>query len=372
VETARNPISRWYNRLWQSSLATLLLVFFSLGSTVAQEPGKLNIIGIPQQSNLQPIIANAWALYLDGEIDFKAAERLESYLIQNDVPPNSWAILNSPGGSLYGGIEIGNVIRKHELFTDVGTLKAKRESNFDYDPGGCYSACTLAYVGGRFRFLRDGSHFGIHRFAYPSQLENPIDVAQVTSASIVGYLQSMDIDPELFRLSTTAAPQGIYEPPRQDLERLNVVNNGFYKPKWSVESNKGLLYLKGERDTMYGINKFIMYCTSSGMMLHIIFDPHGHEDEALMFAAHSLVIDGKLYPLTPVDKQVANGWFNSEYILTPQLLLTIQHAKSVGLAIQMIAGAPVFLGFKNMPFEDGANKLVGLLNDCGSAQRVRH
>jgi len=104
------------------------------------------------------------------------------------------------------------------------------------------------------------------------------------------------------------------------------------------------------------------------MVLYIIFDAKGHDKELLSFPAHSLVIDDQQYPMTSAWKEVANGWFNSEYILTTQQLLAIGRAKSVGVIVQGGYGAPIFLGFDSMPFEDGAAKLVGLLKSCSFEQ----
>jgi hypothetical protein len=357
------------------SLTVLFLLILWVASTAsAREIGQLNILGVPEPPEMQMFTGNAWALYLGGDIDTNAAERLENYIVQHKVPAESWAILNSPGGSLFGGMALGNIIRKYRLRTDVGARGTNATRTLDYGVGGCYSACTLAYVGGSFRFLHDGSHFGIHRFAFSSPQENGVrenqmDVAQVASAAIVAYLRSMDIDTDLFTLSTKAGPTEIYEPSLPELQKLNVVTNGFNKPKWTIESNNGLLYLKGERDTVYGINKLLMFCPpKSSMILHIIFDAQGHDNELMSFTAHSLVIDDQEYPITSEWKKIEHGWFNSEYVLTTQQLLAIGSSKSVGVIVQGGYGAPVFLGFNSMPFEDGAKKLIGLLRSCSFAQ----
>jgi hypothetical protein len=339
----------------------------------AQEPKIMTIFGAPQNPTMQIVLGNAWALYLDGSIDLDAAKRLEAYILQNEVPRQSWVILNSPGGSLFGGMELGKVIRKYDFRTDIGERKQNQSRTLEYDVGGCYSACTLAFVGGSFRFLNRGSHFGIHRFAFTSPQNSESDLAQVASASIVSYLRSMSVDPDCFTLSTRAGPSEIYEPSLQVLEKLNVVNWGFNKPRWSVESNKGYVYLKGERETEYGINKFLMYCPDrQRMALHVIFDPQGHEKELMRFQAHSLVIDGEPRAITPHDKTITNGWFNSTYVLTAEQLSAIRKAKSVGIIIQMAYGAPVFLGFNNMPFEEGAEKLTGLANMCAISNNKSH
>src|ERR1700729_2016957 len=45
---------------------------------------------------------------------------------------------------------------------------------------------------------------------------------------------------------------------------LGIVNEsqllrfGIKRPKWTIESIEGALYLKGERETIYGINKYLV------------------------------------------------------------------------------------------------------------------
>lgn len=355
--------------LWRAFATFFLIYFLFCFTTFAEELKKMSIVGVPQDPNLELALGNAWAIYLDGPITQGDAKRLEQYIVQHHIPAESWAILNSPGGNLFEGMELGRIIRKHRLRTDIGRRKQNPSHQFDVMAGGCYSACTLAYIGGAFRFLSSGSHFGIHRFAFTSPQKNESDIAQIASASIVAYLRSMDCDPEFFTLSTKAGSEEIFEPSKHELEQLNVVTNGFSRPKWSIESNNGILYLKGERDTVYGINKFVMYCENPPRMsLVIIFDPQRRETEVMGFQAHSLMINDQQFPIIPVEKKIVNGWFNSVYALTPEQLAYIATARSVGVVVQAAYNAPIFLGFNNMPFEEGAKKLVGLLNSCGFAR----
>src|SRR5450432_4934177 len=127
----------------------------------AAEADKMTIQGASQTLEEQQLFGNMATLYLDGTIDPEAGKRLEDYITANRVPRDSWAILNSPGGSLLGGMELGRVIRKYDLRTDIGKPKAEPLRVVNYEAGGCYSACTLAYLGGQFRYLASGSHFGI-------------------------------------------------------------------------------------------------------------------------------------------------------------------------------------------------------------------
>jgi hypothetical protein len=175
----------------------------------------------------------------------------------------------------------------------------------------------------------------------------------------------MDIDAEFFALSTTAGSAEIYEPPTRVLEGLNVLNGGVGKAKWSIESADSFLYLKGERDTVYGVNKFIIGCAGQRVLLHAIFDAKKRDAELMSFGSHSLVIDANPEPISPISKNIVNGWFNSEYFLSEKQIAAIKSARSVGVIVQAMYGAPVFFGFYQMPVEEGRGKLVGLLRSCG-------
>jgi hypothetical protein len=249
-------------RLLAMSLS--LLGFTALGEVT--QARALTISGLPPPKELQAIIGSAWFLYLDGEIEVDAGKRLQAFIQANDIPPTSLVVLNSAGGSLVGGIELGRVIRQHNLSTDVGVQKATAAGLRSYEPGVCFSACATAYLGGRFRFLREGSRYGVHRFFFSASTGRDADVAQMLSAVVVTYLREMDVDTELFALATNAGRDEVLEPSRAKLKELRVVNNGFTEPRWTVESRSGALYLRGERDTIYGINKFILFCSNKGVL----------------------------------------------------------------------------------------------------------
>jgi hypothetical protein len=312
------------------------------------------------------LVGSAWWIYISGEIQPGAASKFEEFVVQNRVPIRSLVVLNSPGGSLYEGMELGRIIRKHRLNTDVGIRKASKRGYREYVGGGCFSSCSYAFLGGVFRYLHEGSRYGVHRFySNTASYANSMDAAQITSAEIVSYVREMGIDPEIFTLSTKAGADSIYLPPRSLLEKLGVVNDGWTRPKWSIESIAEGVYLKGERDSQYGLNKFIMYCSNpNSMVLHIIFDTQGHQEEVRAMNAHSLVIDGKDKPIEPFAKVIENGSANILLTLSNEELTEIMHAKSVGVIVRPNYESPFFLGFNAMPFEEGAAKLVGVISAC--------
>jgi hypothetical protein len=346
-------------------LALLALSFLSISASLAQPSDSLSITYDKPPKGLERIVGGAWFIYLNGRIDGESAEKLNAFIQSNDVPIRSMIILNSPGGSLYGGIELGRVIRKHNLNTDVGVRLPTIDENRRYAPGYCYSSCTYAYLGGVFRFLIKGSEFGVHRFYAKSPQNGNMDSAQITSAEIVSYVREMGVDPDFFALSTKAGADEVFAPSRTALEKLNVVNNGWTTPQWTVESKGGSMYLKGERNTQFGMNKFMIYCGTKGnVILHVIFDPAGHQTELKSFPSHSLVVDGRAEPLEVIVVDADKHSFNGIYALTSKQVASIMTAKTVGLMVRPAANSSLFLGFDSMPFTGAGEKLVGLTNSC--------
>jgi hypothetical protein len=224
----------------------------------------------------------SWDIFASGEVDLQDGEKLERLLAEKSIPSGSELHLHSGGGSLLGGLNLGRVIRSHNLTTDIAT-KGKFENGIQFtDPGHCMSAAALAFLGGGFRFVSEGSKYGVHRFSLGRESPRGVDDAQVISASVVEYIRSMDVDTELFSISSEVPADDILELPWGTLKRLNVANNGIKPAKWSIESLEGVLYLKGERDTVYGIQKFLLvFPARDRIYIHIIFDG-GKESEDIM------------------------------------------------------------------------------------------
>jgi hypothetical protein len=312
------------------------------------------------------VFGNAWTIFADGVIDAEAGARLRTFIQERHIPRKSMLYLNSPGGNLIGGMELGRVIRDAELITDVG--RPAGDTKKTVLAAGCYSACTLAFLGGEFRYLSEGSKYGVHRFYSAVKSDQDADLAQIVSASVVQYARDMGVDPEFLTEMTKAGKAEVNLIPYNDLVRLNVINNGQTKTRWTIESMGEAIYLKGERATFHGINKFILICNSNRTVtLYAIFDPERREREIAKMAAISLLIDG-----TPMQiatqlfdgPKLVNGWINVMFSLDDTLLSAIQRAKTVGVSFQFSYGAPVFLGFDGLEFAEGAKKLPGFLHTC--------
>src|SRR5262249_53523799 len=107
---------------------TLLLLSLSLAisTTFINKANAMRFHGRPPPPS--PMFAvTAWYVFGEGEIDDKSGEQLLEFLLASNVPKRSLMFLNSPGGSLLGGMKLGKAIRQHELFTYVGIDKKEGE-----------------------------------------------------------------------------------------------------------------------------------------------------------------------------------------------------------------------------------------------------
>src|SRR5262245_39850740 len=128
-------------------LAVCLLLFMAATRASAMEwTAKLN---------MSSIVGGAYVYSGAGPIDESDAGKLEKLYASNkrlesakSTSARSVVRLESPGGSIDGGMQLGAVIRKLGLDTEIPAS------------AGCYSACTFAFLGGIDR--RVEGKFGIH------------------------------------------------------------------------------------------------------------------------------------------------------------------------------------------------------------------
>jgi hypothetical protein len=349
----------------QHKLLQFLFLAIASASALAESNNKIQFYGIPPQN--AAILGTMWRIYADGEIDIDAGDRLAEYVRENNIPAHSLIALNSPGGNLVGGMKLGKAIRAAGLSSYIG--KRPKSSTGLNDPGECYSACTLAFIGGEYRFATKGSVYGVHRFYSSIHSPEDSDVAQIMSAAVVQYIRDMDVDSRLFSLMTEVGSKEITIVPESEMVRLNIINKGRKSTQWTMESISQGVYLKGQRETYYGINKFMLSCLPhERLLLMIIFDPQGRGDDVVKyFKKDSLVIDDKAIPIDPFQvspSELINGWVNASYVLNNDLVEQLKNAQTVGITFQMAYSAPVFLGFDDMNFSEGAKKLPGLITTC--------
>jgi hypothetical protein len=204
-------------------IALFLLSMVAVPAAVADAgTAYLSIEAVPSVPGTQDFLAQQWTIYLDGQFDRGATERLAALLAQQGIAHAS-VYLNSPGGSLIEGMAIGRVLREHRFATHVGKRTADPRKPAS---GVCYSACPFAYAGGVGRFLEDGSVMGIHRATNRVAVPDEFAFEQVVSGQEIAYLTAMGIDSQLVRLVASTPPDGIRLLNREEALKLRIVNDG--------------------------------------------------------------------------------------------------------------------------------------------------
>jgi len=184
---------------------------------------------------------------------------------------------DSPGGSLIGGIQLGETIRKLGLATGIGrTVPPSIEGLSELKQGACLSACAFAYMGGVYRFLEYGSQFGVHQFYDASTLVHPtekvftaIDVSndQLITGLILEYTVRMGVDARVIALASKTNPTDMYILTADEAADMKVSWNPAEMKSWQIKPYKnGLVtFTKSQNEqsslTLYCENgkRFLLY-----------------------------------------------------------------------------------------------------------------
>jgi hypothetical protein len=306
---------------------------------------------------------------ISGDIEAGDALRLERFIFENNVSPFSIVFLNSPGGSLYEGMSIGRVIRKYRLntqigyFSEFGTLITK--DSF------CYSSCSLAYIGGVWRYKSADSFYGIHRFYSPVPSVNAEQTAQAASGNIVEYFAEMGVASDLFVQMSRTPSVNMLILNDEDLVNMGVVNNGVLPTVWDIRTSSGAFYVVGERATQWGLQKSIFACDEASKQIHflVIFDTQGRNDELLQMKSIRLSIDRDTFSfdLTSDSDEVVsftNNLANASFALDRQQWQYVRNSDTIGVYFQFASESPYFLGFDGMPTADAKSAFDALNGYC--------
>jgi hypothetical protein len=308
------------------------------------------------------IVGPQWKIYLDGVIDDAAVGRLGRAIKAQNVK-FATVFLNSPGGSLLGGIRLGHLIRELGFSTYVG--KAAISGDHE-EPAKCYSACVLAFVGGYFRSLTSGSTIGVHRFSKTRTSPADLDIAQEVSATIIAYLAEMGVDVALFELMSRAGKDEIRIVPDILAKRYRVVNNGFQPPSWSIEALEQGLYLRGVQEAWYGTGKALFTCAKGGQIIFQAMYKVGEKAQEIVMGSvrHSFRVGDAFLPLeNPLHPlREANGYVVASFVLPKEYILFLFKAEAVGYAAHP-PNPNFFWGFK-VEIGDARGKIDAFVKAC--------
>jgi hypothetical protein len=137
---------------------------------------------------------------------------------------------SSLGGSLSGGLRVGQVLRDQDIWVQTGFKESV-----------CYSACAYAFMGGLIRELGPQAKFGLHQF-YSQSNDMTASKAQNISGLISTYLDVMGIDRQVLQIALSTQANSIKIIGRPQAQQLRIDNHGSPFSPWKLEaSSKGTL-----------------------------------------------------------------------------------------------------------------------------------
>lgn len=167
----------------------------------------------------------------DGEITSDTPRRFQEFLDKEPFDGFVFEIhLNSPGGNLYAGIELGKMIRDQKLSSNIWQYEPRKAGEEFYSPevsgpGGCYSACALAFLGGEVRAVSEGSTIGFHQFSGSTGTAASAEAnAQLASGDVLDYIIRMGASPSLFKRMTEALPDEMFLPDANQLLEFGIAS----------------------------------------------------------------------------------------------------------------------------------------------------
>ena len=257
------------------------------GSVRADNAGK------PMVFEWGAVYGDTQAIFADGDFTIDTPAALQAFLKRSVYSPDTVIYLNSLGGDLGAGMQVGKIIREAHLNTGVArNARDPAEANtIDLDaysrvyPGYCVSACSLAFLGGVSREVRPGSTYAVHQVKmecvdkrkarsqfpwvtlpnvnYCPELDQALAMVQIASGAVVEYVRSMGADPIFLTEMAKAGPNTINALTQ---DRLNAyrINFTMRTESWSYETDaQGQFFLQYRQGDEWKEDRVELYCNRS-------------------------------------------------------------------------------------------------------------
>lgn len=338
--------------------AVLLAAATSLHSQLA---AAVEFIVHPR-SSIEIITGSPIHIDMIGEIDASAPMQLENIISRLDFNYIS-VYMDSPGGSLLDGIEIGKILREFRADTKIGRSPKSSDQQKTYR---CYSACALAFLGGKFRYFNPNSYYGVHLASIKNPSKDDLLIGQVLTAIVGQYIRDMGVDGKLLNLITSARPDQIYILSKNEQLELRVVNDGRDSSFWSIEAFDGGSYIEGIQETVFGTGKFRVICDGQRFSLMSSYTAgQRSEDIIIQRWEHSILFNGKELTLAQPFHKTQNGiWVTLMFNIPKSTMLNFKSPSSIGHAIKITPEAPTFIGYTVDLDKFSTNKFSNFIGNC--------
>jgi hypothetical protein len=170
--------------------------------------------------------AESACILAEGMIDQKSAGDLARYVRDNHIKAGALVVLNSEGGVLLYGLNLGETIRRSGFSTTVQGYDA---ATHQFRAGGeCASACAFTFLGGVRRDVGEGSRIGVHQiYADPTARDGlSVGDAEWLAAQTAEHVDRMGGAVGILVEALRTAPDHIHWFSGRELTSLRVVTAG--------------------------------------------------------------------------------------------------------------------------------------------------
>ncbi len=166
----------------------------------------------------------------DGDISQETPALFEEFVSENVLlERDTTVVLNSPGGSLWGGLELGRAIRSNSFNTHIATRQLNAGEAYTPEAGACASSCAYAFLGGVRRSKEIQSQYGLHQLSVDSDSEVSLSQAvrstQQVIAEVSKYVEDMGASSNIVTLATQTSADSIDWISDASLSELGVINS---------------------------------------------------------------------------------------------------------------------------------------------------
>lgn len=302
-------------------------------------------------------------VYASGPIAAGDADRLRAKATEWKLIPGAVVYFDSNGGNLVEAMKMGRTIRELQFETQIGIegdINREKTSH-------CISACTIAFLGGVYRNVSANAIFGVHRF-YAEDGSLNGDNAQLVSALLVEYIQSMGVSPSFISYMTDAGPAEINALSTNTMNSLGITNGWVRSTVWSWMYNNGFTWLRGIQDGRRGVNKLTFACYNDKIMFMGFLDSPDPQKVTKERTDFHWIVDESFVPLRAGEDrpvvEVSGNYVVVTQVMDKRRFSELNKAETFGFALDM--GAELYAGF-SMSLSDAKQNLRELANSCHMA-----
>ncbi len=285
-----------------------------LSASVMAPEAQTDNAGKPMTFEWGTVYGDVPAIFADGDFTIDTPDALRAFLKRSIYTPDTVIYLNSLGGDLGAGMEVGKIIRETHLNTGVARNKRhpSEANTIDLEaysrvyPGYCVSACSLAFLGGVSREVKPGATYAVHQVSmncvdkrkarsrfpwvampgavYCPELDEALSMVQIASGAVVQYVRSMGADPIVLTEMSKAGPNTVNALTQDQLNAYRI-NFTMRTESWSYRNdNQGQFVLEYKQGDEWKEDRVEFYCDRSAaprLFLWLVHDTRrstGRED----------------------------------------------------------------------------------------------